>query len=202
MPIQFNKERIQLTKDYRKQHYGITTNDIHIKPEMIVLHATETKNWRQAFNTFNPAKLDGRPYITRYGKLNVSVPYLVARNGTIYQLMPDDIMARHVIGLNPIAIGIENAGTTKGKYKLTDAQVNSNVALVRILKKKYPSIKHLIGHYEYGHFRKSPLWNQKVNKYFTIKQDPGPDFMRAVRAKVQDLGLKPNKTFAYDKKLN
>jgi len=180
-PIQFGPQRIKLTQAYSQQHYGITKRSIKIIPKMIVLHATETKNWQEAFNAFYPAKIKGRPYLTRYSQLNVSVPYLVARNGTIYHLMPDNWMSRHVIGLNYLAIGIENAGMEKGKYALTAAQVNSDVYLIRILKKKYPSIKYLIGHSEYGKFRHTPLWKEKVKGYFTVKQDPGPEFMKKVR---------------------
>jgi hypothetical protein len=39
-PIVFDKERIQLTKEYRLQHYGIKSDSIKIKPRMIVLHWT------------------------------------------------------------------------------------------------------------------------------------------------------------------
>ena len=194
-PILFNKERIKLTQSYRRQHYGIDTSSIKIIPKMIVLHTTESKNWKAAFNQFYAPKIAGQPYLTRYGNLNVSVPYLVARNGTIYHLMPDNWMGRHVIGLNYLAIGIENAGMESGKYKLTTAQVTSDVYLIRMLKKKYPTIQYLIGHYEYGHFRNTPLWKEKVKGYFTVKQDPGEAFMRAVRAKVKNLHLKPGRTY-------
>jgi len=52
-----------------------------------------------------------------------------------------------------------------------------------------------LGHYEYGHFRNTPLWKEKVKGYFTAKQDPGEAFMRAVRAKVKNLHLKPGRTY-------
>ncbi|OGO94580.1 MAG: hypothetical protein A3F10_04110 [Coxiella sp. RIFCSPHIGHO2_12_FULL_42_15] len=189
-PIDFGKERIKLTQEYRRIHYGITSPSIKIKPIMIVLHATETKNWQEAYHTFYPPQITGRPYLTQFGRLNVSVPYLVAHDGTIYRLMPDNWMGRHVIGLNNMAIGIENAGMEEGKYKLTKAQVASNAYLIFMLKKKYPSIKYLIGHLEYGRFQNTPLWEEKIKGYFTVKQDPGPRFMKAVRAKVKELHLK------------
>ena len=46
----------------------------------------------------------GRPYLQKYLKINPSAQYLVARNGQIYQLIPDDRIAVHVIGLNYMAI--------------------------------------------------------------------------------------------------
>lgn len=42
--------------------------------------------------------------------LNVSTQFLVDRDGTIFRLLPDTTFARHVIGLNHLAIGIENIG--------------------------------------------------------------------------------------------
>jgi len=44
---------------------------------------------------------------------------------------------------------------------LTDAQIQANIALVRYLKNKYPTIEYLIGHHEYLHFEGHPLWNLK-----------------------------------------
>ena len=69
-----------------------------------------------------------RRYLVRGGRVNVSAHYLVARNGTIYRLMPDNWMARHCIGLNYDSIGIENVGG--GKHgKLTRKQLEANVAV-------------------------------------------------------------------------
>lgn len=189
-PIHWNNERTQLTRQYRKLHYGIETPDITIKPKMIVIHATKTKNWQQAYDTFNRVRIGSRHYLSKYGALNVSAPYLVARDGTIYKLMPDNYMGRHVIGLNHIAIGIENAGMKSGPYKLTPKQIASNVYLIRMLKKKYPSIDYLIGHYEYKRFIKTPLWNEKIKGYLTEKHDPGQWFMHSVRQRVTNLNLK------------
>ncbi|BCA94639.1 hypothetical protein TUM19329_10000 [Legionella antarctica] len=39
-PIQFNKERITLTRDYQLTHYGIDSKSIDIEPKMIVVHWT------------------------------------------------------------------------------------------------------------------------------------------------------------------
>lgn len=204
MPIQFGKERIKLTKEYMRKHYGIHQKDITIKPKIIVLHWTEGPTWQSTYKTFyNQAynlKYDDSKYVGKFGKLNTSAQYLIARNGTIYQLMPDNWMARHVIGLNYAAIGIENVGGMKDQQFLTPAQLKANVALVRYLKKKYPGIKYLIGHYEYGHFCNSKLWKERDKNYFTIKTDPSPQFMRAVRRQVKNLDLLPRKTYSYSNK--
>ena len=120
----------------------------------------------------------------RGGNLNVSAHFLVDRDGTIYQLMPTNRMARHTIGLNNIAIGIENVGGVDDKEDLTQAQIDANVHLVQYLKTQYPNITYLIGHYEYGEFRDTNLWQEKDKNYFTHKTDPGEKFMYQVRKKL------------------
>jgi len=99
-------------------------------------------------------------------------------------------MARHVIGLNHTAIGVENVGGTEEK-PLTDAQLQSNIALVKYLAKKY-NIEYLIGHYEYTDFEDHPLWLEKDDGYRTKKTDPGEDFMRKVRQATENLDFKEN----------
>ncbi|EKE01654.1 MAG: hypothetical protein ACD_21C00082G0004 [uncultured bacterium] len=180
-PILFDKERIKLTRQYRLEHYGIKSKSIVIQPRIIVLHWTGSKNLDSPYNTFYPATLKGRPELTKGGALNVSAHFLVDRDGTIYQLMPTNWMARHTIGLNNIAIGIENVGGVDNQEDLTQAQVDANARLVRYLKMKYPKIKYLIGHYEYGKFRHTHWWQEKDYNYFTVKTDPGEKFMRLVR---------------------
>lgn len=39
-PIDFGKERIEMTKDYIKKHYGFEVENIEITPKIIVLHWT------------------------------------------------------------------------------------------------------------------------------------------------------------------
>ena len=85
--------------------------------------------------------------------------------------MPETTMARHVIGLNHAAIGIENVGGTEA-MPLTKAQIKSNIRLVKYLSKKYP-IDYLIGHYEYANFEGHELWLEKDDGYRTEKTDPG-----------------------------
>ena len=171
---------MELTRQYRFKHYGINAKSIKIKPRMIVLHWTCT-NFQDAYDIFYPAVLRNRIDINKGGDLNVSAHFLVDRDGKIYQLMPTNWMARHTIGLNNIAIGIENVGGVGDIENLTQAQVDTNIYLIRGLKKQYPDIKYLIGHYEYGKLRNTKLWQEKNSDYFTDKKDPGEKFMRLVR---------------------
>lgn len=177
-PIIFDQTRIKLTQQYQTDHYNIHSQSIDIEPRIIVLHWTGTRTLARAFKEFNS------PVSARFdlpGKLNSSAHYLVDRDGTIYQLMPNHWMARHVIGLNHYAIGIENVGGVHDKPDLTEAQVQANIFLINYLKKEYPSIQYVIGHMEYLKFKNSPLWLEKDTNYTRVKHDPGVEFMREVR---------------------
>ncbi len=190
-PIDFGQERIDMTKAYIKKHYGFEVESIEIEPKIIVLHWTAEMSFDKSFKRLKPQKLfSDRKDIAKASALNVSSQFLVDRDGTIYRLMPENWMARHVIGLNYSSIGVENVGG-KGNKKddLTPAQLKSNIALVRYLKKKYPTITYLIGHHEYRQMEKTDLWLELDKGYRTKKSDPGKRFMSDVRDAVADLNL-------------
>jgi len=191
-PIVFKKERIDLTKAYIKKHYGKSVSNIKIVPKVIVLHWTAEMSFNKSFNRLKPQRLlSDRKDIAKASALNVSAHFLVARDGTIYRLMPETYMARHVIGLNYSSIGVENVGGKSNKVDdLTKAQRVANVKLVKYLKKKYPSIEYLIGHHEYKQMESTSLWLEKDKGYRTVKADPGDDFMSYIFSKVKSLKLK------------
>ncbi len=188
-PILFDAERKQLTLDYLSNRYGLEQEQPMIIPKMIVLHWTVIPTFEEAFETFYPAKLPNRPDIKDASLLNVSAQFMVGRDGTIYRLLPETTMARHVIGLNHCAIGIENVGGTED-LPLTKAQLRSNIWLVNYLSDKY-DIEYLIGHYEYTQFEGHELWLEKDSGYRTKKTDPGEDFMRNVRTATEELKFNP-----------
>jgi len=190
-PIDFGQERIDMTKSYIKTHYGFDVDTIEIEPRVIVLHWTADMSFKKSFNRLKPQKLfSDRKDIVKASALNVSAQFLIKRDGTIYRLMPENWMARHVIGLNYYSIGVENVGG-KGNKKddLTSAQLKSNMELVRYLKAKYPSITTMIGHHEYREMEGSEMWLEMDKGYRTEKSDPGDAFMAKVRWGVRDLNL-------------
>ena len=187
-PIVFNEKRTQLTQEYLSKRYGLEQDNPKIIPRMIVLHWTAIPTFQESFEAFNKPELSKRPNIASASSLNVSSHFLVDQDGTIYRLMSETIMARHVIGLNHTAIGIENVGGTS-EVTLTQKQIDANVRLVKYLTKKY-SIEYLIGHYEYIKFTNHKLWLEVDDNYRTKKTDPGEDFMKAVRKRVKKYNLK------------
>jgi N-acetyl-anhydromuramyl-L-alanine amidase AmpD len=181
-----------MTKSYIQAHYGLNVDNIRIDPKVIVLHWTADMDFNRSFMRLKPEVLvSDRKDIAGAGALNVSSQFMVDRDGTIYRLMPENTMARHVIGLNYSGIGVENVGGRDNKEEdLTPAQVKANVALVKYLKQKYPQIIYLIGHHEYRAMEATPLWLEKDALYRTEKSDPGAKFMSAVRRGVEELNLK------------
>ncbi len=187
-PINFDQERIELTIAYRRLHQDPAAKDVIIEPRMIILHWTGISSFASAWNYFNRIRAEAeRADLAAAGEVNVSAQFLVDRDGTIYRLMPETWMARHCIGLNHVAIGIENVGDGE-KLPLTEAQVKADAALVRYLAGRYP-ITHLIGHMEYRRMEGTPFFLELDPKYRNTKPDPGAEFMRKVRALVADLKL-------------
>ncbi|AWW33212.1 N-acetylmuramoyl-L-alanine amidase [Echinicola strongylocentroti] len=186
--VKFDEERKQLTLEYLASHYGLVQEEPTIVPKMVVLHWTAIADLERSYDAMNPVRLPGsREGIAAASALNVSAHYLIDRDGTIFRQLPDTVMARHVIGLNHCAIGVENVGSAE--EPLTKAQLKANAALVRHLKRKYP-IDYVIGHYEYTAFEGHDLWLEKDDGYRTQKTDPGEKFIKKVRNRLEELDLK------------
>lgn len=187
--LPFGEERIAGTLAYLRAHVDPARDDIRLEPKAIVLHWTAAPTLEASWATFAPQELQGRPELDQAGKVNVSAHFLVDTDGTIYRLVPEDTVARHTIGLNHVAIGIENVGGGEA-HPLTQAQVEANAALVRDLVRRFPGITHLLGHSEYRRMEGHPYFQERDPGYRTEKPDPGPEFLAAVRARVADLPLR------------
>lgn len=185
-PIKFEKQRVELTKKYIFKHYGLKVQNIKIIPKIIVVHHTALNDFEKSFKRLEAELLlSDRIDISKAGNLNVSAQYLINRDGKIYSLMPDNWMARHTIGLNYNSIGIENVGGQNNEDNLTKEQLYSNAELIKYLKNKYPTINHIIGHYEYRSFESSNLWLEKDKNYRTKKTDPSVSFMTQLRNEIK-----------------
>lgn len=184
----FNDERLRLTAEYCRSHYGTDSCRL-ADPKMIVVHYTAFPTIEESYRFFAPVMLDPvfRRDISSGGQVNVSAHYLIDRDGTILQLAADNVVCRHTIGFNYTAIGIENVG--RNEADLTEAQASGTADLVSRLVRRHPSIVYLIGHYQYRdaaltHFR---LFKEKDPTYRpTVKIDPGPAFMARVRALLRE----------------
>ncbi len=188
-PVTFDETRKQLSLEYLKVRHGIETGSVEIDPKIIVVHWTVIPTLEKTFETFNPSRLSGtRTGIKDASSLNVSAHFVIDRDGTIYQLLPETTFARHVIGLNHCAIGIENVANGTD-LPLTRQQFKANLRLINYLSGKY-NIEYLIGHDQYQQFIGHPLWKETDPNYLTEKNDVGPEFIRKLHQSI-DHELKP-----------
>lgn len=180
-PVQWDADRERLSLEYLLKRHGIHADTALIEPRIVVVHYTENMSVNATFKTFNPVILPGRKDLQGASALNVSAQFIVGRDGSIYQLLSENQFARHTIGLNYCAIGIENIGTFKNP--LTAKQLQANAKLIAYLRKQYP-IEYVIGHHEYQAFNKTLWWKESNPTYMTKKRDPGDKFMHALRKKL------------------
>jgi len=188
-PIVFDYLRDSLTINYLKDRYLLEQDVPTITPKIVVIHHTAIPTFEQSYAAFRePLLPNSRSEIAGAGSLNVSSQFMVDRDGTIYRLMPETKMARHVIGLNHCSIGIENVGGTS-ETPLTAAQLKANIRLIRYLASKY-EIDYVIGHYQYTLFENNALWLEVDQTYRTPKTDPKLSFMQGIWNETKDLNLK------------
>lgn len=187
-PISFSPWRVQETIKYINTRYDRQITSLEMLPVMVVVHYTAMDSLDVSFNYLNNEEMEsGRGLLKKAGGANIAVQFLVGKQGEIFRLMPENHIGRHVIGLNRHAIGIENVGANE--KSLTPAQVKANEYIIRSLKKKFP-IRYVIGHSEYRTFEKTPLWEERDDKYRTEKFDPGAAFLASLRKSIADLHLK------------
>ncbi|MEX1193221.1 MAG: peptidoglycan recognition family protein [Brumimicrobium sp.] len=187
-PILFDEYREQLSLRYLEDRHGLEMEKATIVPRMIVVHWTSVRTLEETFDIFNRVLLtDSRSDLKNVSKLNVSAHFLVDRDGTIFRLLPDTVFARHTIGLNYMAIGIENIGGSDAP--LTKLQLEANVELIAYLSKRH-EIDYVIGHHEYQKFKNSNIWKETDSNYLTDKVDPGIAFMADLRKSLLPLKFK------------
>jgi hypothetical protein len=184
------RRRLELTRVYCRAHYGLDSWRLE-NPKIVVIHATEIATLAATLKTFEPDSIDpARKYLNGFGDVNVGVHFVVDRDGAIYSLLPLDVIGRHAIGLNHVSLGIENVGFSG---KLTPRQVEADANLVQELLKRRPSLAYLVGHHEYVDKARAHyvLYKELDPKYKpTEKSDPGPEFMKSLRAELAARGVR------------
>jgi hypothetical protein len=142
--ISYGASRKQQTADYSRRHYGAgQATYVLSDPRAIVLHHTDGADWQSAWNTFDA----NTAYQTAAGKEKpgTSAQFIIAKDGTIYQLMPLTYRARHCIGMNYVSFGIEFCQESAGhsghwmdqQILNRPKQVNAGLKLVRWLQAHY-----------------------------------------------------------------
>jgi len=142
-PIPFGAKRRAETAQYAERHYGVHTWVLH--PKVIVEHFTANESFTGTWNAFAADTPD-----PELGELpGTCAHFVVDRDGTIYQLVPLNVMCRHTVGLNYVAIGIEHVGTSDADVLHDAAQLRSSLLLTRWLMARFHiSLVNVIGHNE------------------------------------------------------
>jgi N-acetylmuramoyl-L-alanine amidase len=142
--IPFGPARRAETARYAEHHYGIDRYRL-VRPHVIVEHYTATTTFAPVWATFAADTPD-----PELGELpGTCSHFVVDRDGTIYQLVPLDLMCRHTVGLNWTAIGIENVGTSDASILGDPAQLAASLRLTLWLMHRFHiSLPNVIGHAE------------------------------------------------------
>jgi N-acetylmuramoyl-L-alanine amidase len=142
-PIPYGPARRAEMAAYAERHYGMHTWVLH--PRAIVEHLTATSSFASAYATF---AVD-RPDSELHELPAICAHFVIDRDGTIYQLVPLDVMCRHTVGLNWAAIGIEHVGRSDAEVLADRAQMQSSLELTLWLMWRYRiALADVIGHNE------------------------------------------------------
>ena len=157
-PIPFPPARKAQMRSYALEHYGIASYRL-VHPHLIIWHYTESSTFQSVWNTF----ADDVPDVTYHELPQVCAHFVIDTNGTIYQLVPLDIMCRQVVGLNYTAIAIENVGFSDSQVMDDRAQFDAALSLTRWLRCRFAiPVSGVIGHNE---SLQSPYYRELVPSF-------------------------------------
>ncbi len=183
-PIPFGAKRRAETVAYTRRHYGsFLTGTWQLNhPHVIVIHYTEA-SYGSTFNTF----ANDVPDSELHELPATSAHFVIDTDGTIHQLVAVGTIARHAVGLNWTAIGIEHVGYSDAQVLGDRRQMQSSLRLVRWLRCRYGiSVGNVIGHNE---SLSSPFHREDVA---SLRTQTHSDFnrhdMNTYRSRLRALG--------------
>jgi N-acetylmuramoyl-L-alanine amidase len=165
-PIPFPAHRLAETAAYAQHHYGIDTWRLR-HPHVIVEHYTESTTMQAAWSLF----AQDVPDAELHELPGTCAHFIVDRDGTIYQVVPLDVICRHTVGLNSTAFGIENVGTSDADVLGDAAQMRASLHLTAWLMQRYHiPLGDVIGHAESltspYHHELDPAWRCQTHADF------------------------------------
>jgi hypothetical protein len=138
-------------------NFGFSVGTANRSIDTMVIHST--------YNAIGGDEFDVNQVVEEYHQAGVSPHYVVARDGTVYQLVHEKDIAWHAgvskmpkddrTNINDFSIGIEMIGTKTSGY--TDAQYSALKKLIADIKSRH-SIKHVVGHNDIAPGRKTDPW--------------------------------------------
>lgn len=157
-PIPFPASRLAETAAYSLRHYGLDTWRLR-HPHVIVEHYTASTTMISAWSLFAQDVPDSELHELP----GTCAQFIVDTDGTIYQLVPLDVICRHTVGLNYTAIGIEHVGTSDAEILDNPAQMRASLHLTAWLMQRFHiHLGDVIGHAESltspYHHELDPAW--------------------------------------------
>ena len=185
-PIPFPARRKLQTRRYARRHYGLDTFRLD-QPKVIVQHFTGSTSFRSAYNTF----ASNQPDIELHELPGLCAHFIVARDGTIHQLVSLSLMCRHTIGLNWTAVGIEHVGVSDRDILGNRRQLAASLRLTRWLQDRLGvRTRNVIGHAE---SLSSPYHHERIR---ALAHRTHGDFRRATMRRYRRLLERPRRTQA------
>jgi N-acetylmuramoyl-L-alanine amidase len=161
--------------EYFQKTYGV--DSLYFTPSMLVMHYTVVPTAEQTYSVLQ--------------RRQVSVHFMVDRDGSVYQLLPLERRCTGAYGVNHKAISVEMVATTENDLLSRPYQVFRSFCLARYLMAMYriPASK-VVGHYEVGEgVTRVPDYLDLADPYYPTRYppsekrtDPGPRYMRWLRA--------------------
>ncbi len=145
-PIPFGPTRKAQMAAYVRRHYGSFLKPTWrlTDPHVLVIHYTES-SYSSAYNTFATDVPDSELHELPA----TSAHFLIDPAGAIHQLVALGTMARHTVGLNWTAIGIEHVGYSDGQVLANRAEIRASLRLVHWLRCRFHiAVRNVIGHAE------------------------------------------------------
>lgn len=184
-PIPFGPARRRQTTAYVRRHYGsfVAHPSWRLRhPHVIVIHYTEA-SYRATYNTF----ADDVPDSELHELPATSAHFVIDAAGRIHQLVSLGTIARHTVGLNWTAIGVEHVGYSDGQVLGDRRQMAASLKLVHWLACRYHiKVRNVIGHNE---SLTSPYHHEDVA---ALRTQTHSDFdrrdMNVYRARLRRLG--------------
>jgi N-acetylmuramoyl-L-alanine amidase len=180
-PIPFSAARLAETAAYSQRHYGLDTWRLR-HPHVIVEHYTASTTMISAWSLFAQDVPDSELHELP----GTCAHFIVDSDGTIYQLVPLDVICRHTVGLNSTAIGIEHVGTSDAEILQNPAQMRASLRLTAWLMQRFHiRLGNVIGHAESltspYHHELDPAWRCQTHS------DWQPADMRVYRNRLHAL---------------
>jgi N-acetylmuramoyl-L-alanine amidase len=143
-PIPFPARRREEMAAYSRRHYGLSSYRL-VDPRVIVEHSTASSTFAPVFAEFSR----DTPDYELHELPGLCAHFVIDTDGTIYQLVPLDLMCRHTVGLNYTAIGIEHVGTSDQEILDNPRQIAASIQLtVWLMATFHISLANVIGHNE------------------------------------------------------